>query len=149
MKYKKNILICFGIVLLNLLIGMIFPPTGIYLTPIVLLLGSRFLGFGRDMTQTEIDAIPSIKKSLWLFGMVLIHDVGTRCFSGGDPDAAGRGLMFLFLLIGFVPTSIELSRAILRNEQESRAEKLKAIGLFVGLGVSYLGILQVMMPRFY
>jgi hypothetical protein len=149
MKYEKNLRIGLGIIVLNLIIGHFFAPSGIFLTPIVLIIVSLLLSFGWSMDKNEIDSIPSVHKSLYMFGMVLIQDVGTRLFAGGDHDAEGSGWIFLFLLLGLVPMVIALFTAILTNQQENNLDKIKAMLFFMSLVGGYFGLLELLMPILY
>jgi hypothetical protein len=131
MTNRNTLLIAFGIVILNIIIDHLFAPTGMMLTPIILTLGSFLIAF---MTIN----IKPIWKSILIFGLVVLHDVGIKLYGGGSHDSEGQGWIHLLLFIGLLPTFGILMTTILRDKNESILNLVISISIFPILIFIYL-----------
>jgi len=123
MNNIKTISISFGIILLNEIIGHLFAPNGIMLTPIVLILISVFIGFVND-------ELKPIWKSVLLAVLIGLHDIGIKLYSGGRHDPEGLGWVHLMLFIGLMPAYGILIAGIFKSKNESKQNKLIAVIIF-------------------
>lgn len=123
MNKTKTILISLGIILINHLNAHFFAPNGITFTPIVVIIISVLIG------QLNDDLKP-ITKSILLAGLISIHDIGIKLFSGGSHDSQGLGWINLMLIIGVVPSFILLANGVFKTKDEPKINKWNAIIIF-------------------
>jgi hypothetical protein len=123
MNNTKTILISLGIVIANDIIGHFFASNGIMFTPIVLILISVLIG----ILNKELNPI---WKSTILAGLIILHDVGIKLYSGGRHDYEGLGWVHLMLFIGLIPAFGILIAGIFKTKNESKLNKWIAIVLF-------------------
>lgn len=120
-------------VILNGLIGHFFAPNGIMLTPIVLTITTSFVCFGtKNIKITFISALT------YLF--VALNDISIKLYSGGSHDNEGLGWVHLLLFVGLVPTFGILLAQVLRSKDETVANKIIALTLFIGLIAGHLQV---------
>ncbi|WP_196889854.1 hypothetical protein [Aureivirga sp. CE67] len=131
MKNIITILISLGVVITNDLIGHFFAPNGILFTPIVIIIISILVGILNDK-------LSPIWKSIILAGLIMIHDVGIKLYSGGRHDHQGLGVANLMLVLGLIPAFVILVVGIFRAKNESKLHKWIAIFLFLVLLIIYL-----------
>jgi len=123
MNNTKTILTSLVIVIANNIVGHFFAPNGITFTPIVLILISVLIG----LLNTELT---SIWKSILLAGLIGLHDIGIKLYSGGSHDNEGLGWVHGFLFIGLIPAYGILIGGIFKTKSESILKKIIAIILF-------------------
>ncbi len=123
MNNIKTISISLGIILLNEIIGHFFAPNGIMLTPIVLIVISVLIG----LVNTELKPI---WKSVLLVGLIGLHDIGIKLYSGGSHDNEGLGWIHGLLFIGLIPAYGILIAGIFKAKNESKLNKWIAVFLF-------------------
>ena len=123
MNNTKTILISSGIVIINDIIGHFFAPNGIILTPIVLILISVLIG----ILNKELKPF---WKSTILSGLIILHDIGIKLYSGGSHDREGLSWIHGLLFIGLIPAYMILTVGIYRATNESKVNKWIAIVLF-------------------
>ncbi len=123
MRIAKLVLVSIAVVIVNILIGHFFAPNGIMLTPIVLIIVSILVGI--------IDSkLKSIGKSAIIAGLIGLHDIGIKLFSGGRHDLEGLGWVHLMLFIGLVPAFGILIGGIIKTKEDSAKNKWIAIIAF-------------------
>lgn len=118
-------------VIINGLIGHFFPPNGIMLTPIVLIITSTLICFGTKN-------IRAIFISILTFLFVALNDIFIKLYSGGAHDNEGLAWVHLLLFIGLIPTFGILMTAFFKLKDERLRNKILAIVLFIGLTVIHL-----------
>ena len=74
MDRQTVLLLAFGIVILNVIIGHLFAPTGMFFTPIVLTIVTVLIGF-------KIPNFNPIIRSVLIFGLIALHDIGIKLYS--------------------------------------------------------------------
>jgi len=123
---KRSILILFAalvIVLVNGLFDHFVPPSGIEMTPAILICTTFIIVFGlKDLNP--------LWKSLLTFLFVALNDISIKLYGGGIHDREGLGWVGLFLFIGLVPTFILLLVSIIRDKKSTLINKFAAIILF-------------------
>ncbi len=131
MTDRKIIGIAFGIVILNLIIGHLFAPWGIMLTPVILTIISVLIFF-------VVKNLKLLSKSILTFGLIAMHDIGIKLYSGGRHDIEGlawiHGLLFMGLLSAFTILLI----AIVKDKKEKFLNKSIAILVFPILIIIHL-----------
>lgn len=131
------------IVILNGLIGHFFAPSGIMLTPIVLIVTTSLVCFGTKN-------IRSIFISILTFLFIALNDISIKLYSGGMHDFEGLGFIHMFMFIGLVPASGILLVSILKKKNENSINKILAIVLFAGLIAVHLQLFSNLgIGRFY
>jgi hypothetical protein len=123
---KRSILILLAalvIVVVNGLFAHFVPPSGIEMTPAILICTTFIIVFGlRDLNP--------LLKSLLTFLFIAINDISIKLYAGGIHDREGLDWVDLFLLIGLVPAFILLLVSIIRDKKSTLINKLAAIVLF-------------------
>ena len=131
MSDRKIIELCFGIVILNIIIDHLFAPIGMMLTPYILTIIAFLIAF---MTKN----ISSFWKSILTFGLVAFHDIGIKLYGGGSHDIEGQGWIHVLLFIGLLPTFGILVTSIILDKQVTNLNKIIAILVFPSLISIYL-----------
>ena len=120
------IAISIGVVITNGLISHYLPPTGILLTPVILIIVAFLICFGTGTMN-------AIWKSILVFGLIGFHDILIKLYSGGTADSEGQGVIHLFLFIGLVPAFGVLLTSVFRQKQETLKDKIVACLIFPAL----------------
>lgn len=123
MNNTKTILLSLGIVIANDFIGHIFAPNGIMFTPIVLIFISILIG----ILNKELNPI---WKSTLLAGLIILHDIGIKLYSGGRHDHEGLGWVHLMLFVGLIPAFGILIVGIFKTKKITKRNKWIATVLF-------------------
>ena len=131
MSDRKIIELCFGIVILNIIIDHLFAQIGMMLTPYILTIIAFLIAF---MTKN----ISSFWKSILTFGLVAFHDIGIKLYGGGSHDIEGQGWIHVLLFIGLLPTFGILVTSIILDKQVTNLNKIIAILVFPSLISIYL-----------
>jgi hypothetical protein len=113
-------------VIVNGLIGHFFAPSGIMLTPIVLIITTSLVVFGTKNLKITLVSFLS-----YLF--IAINDISIKLYSGGSHDSEGLGWVHLLLFIGLVPTFGILLTGIFIRKDENLKNKIFALVIFIGL----------------
>ncbi|PIQ19907.1 MAG: hypothetical protein COW65_18025 [Cytophagales bacterium CG18_big_fil_WC_8_21_14_2_50_42_9] len=130
---KVRITIAFILVVANILFAHSFAPTGMMLTPVVLIITTTLVCF----KVKTIDPIPLL---IITFGLISLHDIGIKLYSGGSHDSTGLGWVHLLLFLGLVPSYIILVNTIFQDKEQNRKEKLTAVFLFPLLIAGHLAL---------
>lgn len=123
MTNRKLISFATGIIIVNLLLGHFFAPTGMMLTPIALTISTSLVVFGSKKLRP-------ILLTLIILGLIILHDIGLKLYAGGTHDGPGLGWMNLMLFIGLVPTYILTIVGIFRNKPAKLTEKIISLLIF-------------------
>ncbi len=123
MGNRYSFLIAVGVVIVNLFLGHFFAPTGMMLTPVALTAGTAIIVFGYNNLKP-------IFMTLIVLGLIILHDIGLKLYSGGKHDIEGLGWLHLMLFIGLVPTYILIIVGIFRNKQAKKNEKIISVLIF-------------------
>ena len=123
MTNRKSISFATVVIIVNLLHGHFFAPTGMMLTPIVLTISTSLIVFGSKKLRPTL-------LTLIILGLIIIHDIGLKLYAGGTHDGPGLGWMNLMLLIGVVPAYILTIIGIFRNNQAKLTEKIISLLVF-------------------
>jgi hypothetical protein len=116
------------LVIVNGLFDHFSPPSGIELTPFVLITTSLIIGFGAKNIHVVLISILT-------FSFVSLNDILIKLYGGGTHDKEGQDWVFLFMFIGLVPTFFILAIAVLRKKDEKIFNKIVSIVLFIALVV--------------
>lgn len=121
MKKYTAIIISILIIFANILNGHYFAPNGITFTPFA-------LGIMTLLMVQGADYIKPISKSGIIIGLIIIHDIGIKLYSGGTHDLEGLGWVNAFLLVGFIISyGILLIALYLLKEFSKREKTISAI----------------------
>jgi|GEM_PF-2113704 len=112
-----------GLAVGNNVLGHFAAPSGILLTPIVVVLAATLIG----TVQADGWLIPKV---LLTAAVISVHDVGTKLYAGGVHDNEGAGFMHLFLFLGLLPAYAALLYCIWQDQRAPRWHKLVAGALF-------------------
>ncbi len=118
-----RITLAFILVLANILFAHFVAPTGMMLTPIVIIITTTLVCF-------KVKNINPITIAVITFGLIALHDIGIKLYSGGSHDRAGLGWVHMLLFLGLVPSYMILVSSIFQNKEQNRKEKLTAAFLF-------------------
>lgn len=125
------------LLLLNIITGHFFPPTGILITPFII---SVMVGF---IVFTD-NGLNIIEKSVLSYFYIGLNDIGIKLFSGGRHDMEGIGWIHTMLFIGLVPCLIMLVIGVLRDKSSSIWLKLLSVMIFVALIYVHLEIFETL-----
>ncbi len=131
MTDRTSILIATGVIIFNLLLGHFFAPTGMMLTPVALTIATTLIVFGAK-------SLKPIFKTLIILGLIILHDIGLKLYSGGTHDSEGLGWLHLMLFIGLVPSYILTIVGIFQNKKADKTEKILSIIIFPLVIVGHL-----------
>lgn len=141
----KNHLILLAILLLvivNGVVGHYFPPTGIDLTPFVIIASALLILFSFNANVYF--------KSLTLLGAVILNDVLIKLYSGGKHDYVGLAWIHMFMLIGLVIAYPVLIAAIVRDKNASKQNKQLAALVFpIAMCIYYNIFYELGLGRYY
>ncbi|ALJ00726.1 hypothetical protein [Rufibacter tibetensis] len=126
-----RITIAFILVIANILFAHSFAPTGMMLTPVLLIIVTTLVCF-------KVTSINPIPLSLITYGLIALHDIGIKLYSGGSHDSQGLGWVHLLLFLGLVPSYVILVNSIFKDKELNRIEKLTAVFLFPVLIAGHL-----------
>jgi hypothetical protein len=113
-------------VITNGFVGHFFPPTGMSLTPAVLIMTTLLVCLGTKN-------IGSIWISVLIFLFIALNDILIKLYAGGQHDSEGYEWVNGILLISLVPVSGILLTVIIRRKEENLTKKVIAVILFIGL----------------
>jgi len=131
MTDKKAIILALAVVIINGLIGHFFAPSGIMLTPVVLIITSSLVAFGTKK-------ISPIWKSILTFAFVALNDIIIKLYSGGRHDSEGLGWIQMTMFLGLLPSFVILLTTVFKDKQEKTNYKVIAVCLFPTLFAIYL-----------
>ena len=97
-------------------------PSGIFLTPVVIVLAVWLISFCHGQAP--------MTKTLLSVTLISLNDLGIKLWGGGMHDLEGRGFVSLFLFVGAVPAFLILTAGISRDKQRQKTAKRAAILLF-------------------
>tara|TARA_R110000850_G_scaffold24595_2_gene71856 strand:- start:1015 stop:1446 length:432 start_codon:yes stop_codon:yes gene_type:complete len=123
MSSSKAISLSGIIILANGLLGHFLAPSGIFLTPFVLLALSVII----CPLNKEVNIIV---RSALLVAAISFHDILIKLFSGGYHDRQGLGWIHMLLFIGLVPAFIILLIGVFKAKNESTINKVVAVLIF-------------------
>ncbi len=118
-------------VIINGLLGHHFPPSGIFLTPIVMTITTWLVCFRTTSSR-------AIHRSVLTYLFVASNDISIKLYSGGTHDTEGLGWILALLLVGLFPTVGVLSVAVFKMNQETLKSRSAAIALFFVLIAGHL-----------
>ncbi len=140
---KGPVAISICIVVLNLLIGHFFAPWGLMFTPVVIVTVTTLIAFGLETLKYKW-------KSLLAFVLIALHDIGMKLYAGGSHDGPGQGWGQMLSLMGLLPAFGMLLIAVLRDKEETIANKSIAIVLFpVLIGIHFYISNNLGLGRYY
>lgn len=106
---NKTLLLCAIIVITNALSGHFLAPSGILLTPFVVIAITSLIAFRTKNLRL-------VTKSILVFLLISLNDISLKLFAGGMHDGQGLGWMHFMLFLGLLPSFIILLISILANE---------------------------------
>lgn len=127
-----SLLLCVAVVVANNLLGHYFAPSGILLTPLVIMALTGWL-LPRHSTYSH-----SLLRILLLALLICLHDAGTKLYAGGSHDAEGQGFIHLFLFLGLLPASGYIVYGLMRQRAEPVVSRVAAGLLFAAILGLYL-----------
>jgi hypothetical protein len=92
-----SLLLCAAVVAANNLLGHYMAPSGILMTPLVIMALTGWL-LPRHSTYSH-----SILRVGLLALLICLHDAGIKLYAGGSHDAEGQGFIHFFLFMGLLP----------------------------------------------
>jgi uncharacterized membrane protein YGL010W len=126
LKYKSSfpfLIISILIVLVDILIGHFFAPTGITNLPIALIVITILILF---YTKFNINSQCLIIALLFLFA-----DIGLKLYAGGTHDSEGQDFYNLFYFIGAIPSFGLIIFRVLKNTEINKVKKVFIILAFL------------------
>lgn len=131
------------VVILNGLIGHFLAPSGILLTPVILIITTSLVCFGTKNIKV-------IFLSFLVYLFIALNDFSIKLYSGGSHDSEGIAWIHLLLFVGLIPTFVIFLVAVFINGQDTLINKIIAIVLFVGLIVLHLQLFMTLgLGRYY
>ena len=131
--WRNNKLLIYAVILVvvNVLIGHFLPPSGIMLSPIVIVLITVFV------LNLEVRVLV---KSLVIGGLISLQDIGVKLFSGGTHDYEGLGWIHFMLLMGVTPSFLAIVYFFAIDKDESVYKKIFSALIFILLLVFHLSL---------
>jgi len=120
-------------IILSALFGHYYPPIGIELTPVILII-TGVIVFNNLKFQNVF------LKVLLFFSFVALNDLLIKLYAGGRHDYEGLAWTKLFLYIGLLPSYFILVKAIWLDRFAGQTSKIVSILVFPILVVIYLAI---------
>ncbi len=112
-----------SILILSVIIGYLYPPSGIMYTPVVLSIMIWLVTFTNN-------GLNILAKTIISYLCIGLNDIGIKLFAGGAHDWEGQGWIHMLLFIGLVPCSIMLAIGIFRDHKSTIWFKVLNILLF-------------------
>lgn len=139
MKLQKAVLagLLVLILLSSITIGHFFPPAGILIIPVIILMIIWLIMF------TEIDCSIYLK-SFFCYFFIGLNDIGIKLFAGGRHDLEGIGRIHMLFFVGLIPGFILLLMGIGRNKTSSVVIKVISILIFVLLVYSHFEMFETL-----
>jgi hypothetical protein len=116
--------IAFSVVVFNGILDHFFAPVGIEILPLVIITGTCLINLNREKFSIMV-------QSILTFALISISDIGIKLYGGGFHDSEGLGFIFLFTMIGLIPSSILLIFIISKNNDSSIQLKISSIFVFL------------------
>ncbi|SDY95661.1 hypothetical protein [Hymenobacter psychrophilus] len=132
MKLPLALSLCALLVLANALLDYYHAPTGIMLTPVIILSLTTLLVATKHLRTNPVSAI------LLVVLFICLNDMEIKLYGGGTHDNEGQAWIHLFLLIGLIPSYGALLFVIFRQATTSVSTKIAAVLLFPLLLFGYL-----------
>lgn len=123
MTVRKSIAIAAGVIIANLFVGHLFAPTGMMLTPVILTIVTAIMVFATKSPRP-------INMTMMILGLIILHDIGLKLYSGGTHDREGLGWLHLMLLFGLIPSYILTIIGIFRYKPGNWTEKIASTVIF-------------------
>ena len=131
------------IMLGNTLLDHFFAPAGILLSPIFTTIAVATI----YLTKANFDVL---FKSLLIYALIAIGDIGLKLYGGGMHDSEGQGVLNLFLFISTIPCFILLLIFTIRNNNIPLIKKIVSISLFFTLIFLHLWFFgEIGLGRYY
>jgi hypothetical protein len=143
MKVRLVILISFLVILTNVINGHFFAPNGIMFTPITLAAMTLIMTLGAK-------TLKPISLSGIVTGLIILHDVGIKLYSGGRHDREGLGWIHALLFIGLILSYGILLFGIFRTKDSNLKEKvIAALILPVAISIHLYFFTDLGLGRYY
>lgn len=120
------IFISFVMVAANVALNYFVAPTGITLTPIILVVCAILI----NTLNAKFDLIT---RTILTFLIIALNDIGIKLYGGGTHDLEGIEFVHFFLLFGLVPCFIILSICAFRSKENEIFKRIGSLVLFVAL----------------
>ncbi len=117
MKNYQSLFSPLLIVMLNGLIGRYLAPTGITITPLILIITTSLVVFDNRIQN-------SIWKSIWCVFFVILNDILIKLYSGGTHDSEGLIWVTSFMYMGLIPSYGILLYSIIKEKTEKNSAKI-------------------------
>ncbi|MFD2787320.1 hypothetical protein [Hymenobacter rubripertinctus] len=132
MRLTLALFFCALLVLANGIVDHYHAPTGIMLTPVLILSITTLMVSTRRFRTNPVSAM------LMVVLFISLNDTGIKLYGGGTHDNEGQAWVHLFLLIGLLPSYSALLFVIFRQSTASVSTKIVAALLFPLLLFGYL-----------
>ena len=143
MSNKIIIILNLILVFLNIIIGHFFAPSGIMITPVLIIVTTLSTCFISENLKPTW-------KSLLCVLFVFLNDFGIKLYSGGSHDNEGLGWIHLMMFLGLIPSFIILFYSILKNNESSIIEKIISISIYPILITIHLNLFSHLgLGRYY
>ncbi|TGE04711.1 hypothetical protein [Hymenobacter fodinae] len=119
-----SLLLSSALMVANILLGHYYGPSGIVLTPLVLMaltgwLLPRHSQYSQNLLRVGLLAL-----------LICLQDAGTKLFAGGSHDAEGQGVIHAFLFMGLLPVFGYIVYMLRRQRAEPPGSRILAGLLF-------------------
>jgi len=133
-KYLR-LIIAVIIIISNVLIDHFFAPTGLLLSPIIIIIVSILINLSQEKFNIFYQAFLT-------FFLLSFNDIGIKLYGGGIHDSEGQGVVNLLLLVSLLPCFIILVVSIFTNKEISILKKIISISLFLLFTCIYIYFFQ-------
>lgn len=124
MKLALALFFCTVVVLANSLLDYYHAPTGIMLTPVIILSVTTLMVSTRHFKSNPVSATG------WVVLFICLNDIGIKLYGGGTHDNEGQAWVHLLLLVGLIPSYGALLFVIFRQSTASASKRIAAALLF-------------------
>ena len=121
-----NLLLSIFIVFGNILMDHFYAPSGITLTPIIIIIVACLISLNKGKFDTVIQVII-------IYFLIALNDLGIKLYGGGMHDSEGLGFIHLFLLAGLIPCFMILALSTFKNKNDSLLKSLLSLFLVFAL----------------
>lgn len=119
-----NLLLAIFIILSNILSDHYFAPSGITLTPIIIIVITCLISLNKGKFDTILQVII-------ICFLISLNDLGIKLFGGGIHDVEGLGFIHLFLFAGLIPCFIILALSTFKNKKDTLLKSVFSLFLFI------------------